>query len=170
MGEANSLCLGRVVGVHGIRGGLKLLSYAESEEVFAAGRRVRLRDAHGAEEVFTLREARPRRGGVLLHLVEVTDRTAAERLVGRDLWIDRAELPPLPEGTHYWEDLIGLAVFEVDGRLLGRLEAIFPTGSNDVYVVRDGRREILVPALARVIREVDLAGRRMVVALPEGLA
>jgi len=170
VGEANSLCLGRIVGVHGIRGGLKLLSYAESEEVFAAGRRVRLRDAQGAEEVFTLREVRPRKGGLLLHLEEVTGRTAAERLVGRDLLMDRAELPPLPEGTHYWEDLIGLSVFEADGRLLGRLEAILPTGSNDVYVVRDGRCEILVPALARVIREVDLAAGRMVVILPEGLA
>lgn len=170
MGEINSLCLGRIVGVHGIRGGLNLLSYAESDEVFTAGRRVRLRDAQGTEEGFTVREVRPRKGGLLLHLDEVDDRTAAERLVGRDLLMDRSELPPLPEGTYYWEELIGLSVFEADGRLLGRLEAILPTGSNDVYVVRDGRSEILVPALARVIRDVDLAAGRMVVVLPEGLA
>lgn len=170
VGKSSLLCLGRIVGVHGIRGGLKLLSYAESTAVFTAGRRVRLRDAQGAEAPFTLRETRPRRGGLVLYLEGVEDRAAAEGLVGRDLLVDRAELPPLPEGTYYWEDLIGLSVFEADGRFLGRLASILPTGSNDVYVVRDDRREILVPALAAVIREVDLVSGRMVVALPEGLA
>ncbi len=169
MGVENRLCLGRIVGVHGIRGGLKFLSYAESAETFAAGRRIRLRHAAGAEALFTVREIRPRSRGWILHLAEVTDRAAAERLVGWDLFVDRAELPPLPEGTYYWEDLIGLAVYEADGRFLGRLESVFPTGSNDVYVVRDGAREVLIPALARVIREVNLEAGRMVVALPEGL-
>ncbi|MEJ5358699.1 MAG: ribosome maturation factor RimM [Desulfobacterales bacterium] len=169
MGKSSLLCLGRIIGVHGIRGGLKFLSYAESPDVFTAGRRVRLRDARGADAPFTLRETRLRRGGLVLYLEGVEDRTAAEGLVGRDLLVDRAELPPLPEGAYYWEDLIGLSVFEADGRLLGRLVSILPTGSNDVYVVRDARREILVPALAAVIREVDLVSGRMVVALPEGL-
>ncbi len=170
MGEPSQLCLGRIVGVHGIRGGLKLLSYAESPAVFTPGRRVRLRDAQGAEARFTLREVRPRKGGLVLYLEEVQDRATAEGLWGRDLFVERDELPPLPEGTYYWEDLIGLSVFEADGRFLGRLTSILPTGSNDVYIVRDAQREILVPALAAVIREVDLASGRMVVALPEGLA
>ncbi len=169
MGNSSLLCLGRIVGVHGVRGGLKLLSYAESPEVFTAGRCVRLRDAQGAEARFILREVRPRKGGLVLYLEEVEDRAAAEGLLGRDLLVERDALPPLPAGTYYWEDLIGLSVFEVDGRFLGRLASILPTGSNDVYVVRDARREILVPALAAVIREVDLASGRMVVALPEGL-
>jgi 16S rRNA processing protein RimM len=106
---------------------------------------------------------------VLLSLKGVTRRSQAEALAGREVFIDKTTLPRLEEGAYYWSDLIGLEVYAVDGRFLGRIESIFPTGSNDVYVVKHAGRELLLPALASVVKTVDLEARRMQVAVPEGL-
>jgi 16S rRNA processing protein RimM len=87
--------------------------------------------------------------------------------------IPRSSLPPLEEDTHYWIDLIGLSVFTTDRECLGRITDVIATGANDVYVVTTPEgypvKEILLPAIASVILEVDVAGQEMVVQLPEGL-
>jgi 16S rRNA processing protein RimM len=104
---------------------------------------------------------------------EVGDRNAAEALVGASLFIERGLLPDLEEDTYYWFELIGLSVVDAQGEPLGVVEAVLPTGSNDVYVVKDHSRhpagERLIPALASVVLEVDLANGVMRVELPEGL-
>jgi 16S rRNA processing protein RimM len=76
-------------------------------------------------------------------------------------------LPPTESNEFYWYQLIGLEVVDTEGQKLGTLEEIIETGSNDVYVVRRGREEILVPAIEEVVREVDLQRRLMTVDLPE---
>jgi 16S rRNA processing protein RimM len=78
-------------------------------------------------------------------------------------------LPGLEVNTYYWEDIIGLSVYAEDGVFLGRVESIIQTGSNDVYVVKDGKSEILVPAMESVVLKIDLDQKRMKVNLPEGL-
>jgi len=163
------ILIGRLVGAHGMRGGLKLVSYAESLGVFTAGLPLRAVGANGEETVYEVREFRPQGRGAVLFLGGVTHRSRAEALAGCDLFIDKAMLPALAEGTYYWADLIGLEVVARDGRFLGRLESIFETGSNDVYVVKGAGGEILVPALKSVVKAVDLTARRMEVDLPEGL-
>ena len=94
---------------------------------------------------------------------------AAEALVGSRLWVDKTTLPDLDDGIYYWFELIGLSVYTTQGRYLGLLESILQTGSNDVYVIRDGEKEVLLPALASVVQAVDIHQRRMEVILPEGL-
>lgn len=152
-----------------MRGGLKLISYAESLDVFAAGRPILTLAGNGSEAVYHVSEIRSQGRAAVLFLAGITHRSQAEALAGCDLFIDKTMLPALAEGTYYWADLIGLDVVSVDGRHLGRLESILETGSNDVYVVKRTDKEILVPALKSVVRAVDLKARRMEVALPEGL-
>jgi len=77
-------------------------------------------------------------------------------------------LEDLPEGEYFWRDIIGLDVYDEEGKHLGVIESIFPTGSNDVYVCK-GEREILLPAIAEVICHVDIDKRIMTVRLLEGL-
>jgi 16S rRNA processing protein RimM len=163
------ILIGRLAGAHGIRGGLKLTSYAESLDVFAAGRSIVTLGENGAEAVYQISEVRPQGRAAVLFLAGITRRSQAEALAGCDLFIDKEELPALAPGTYYWADLIGVEVVSMDGRHLGRLESIFETGSNDVYVVKRAGREILVPALKSVVKSVDLERRRMEVDLPEGL-
>jgi 16S rRNA processing protein RimM len=76
-------------------------------------------------------------------------------------------LPPTAPDEFYWYQLIGLEVVNSEGERLGILEEIIETGSNDVYVVRRGEEEILIPAIEDVVREVDLQRRLMTVDLPE---
>lgn len=110
----------------------------------------------------------PRR--LLLQIENIDNRKAAEAFAGKEIWIKKSDLPTTEEGTYYWFDLIGLTVITTAGEILGRLENILTTGSNDVYVVRNTEgREILVPALETVVVEIDVAQKQMRVDLPEGL-
>ncbi len=105
----------------------------------------------------------------LVKLVGIDTRDQAEGLKGGELVIHPEELPELPQGEFYHFQLLGMSVEDEDGHYLGTLEDIFPTGSNDVYVVRSGGEEILLPAIDEVIRQVDPEKKRMVVRILEGL-
>jgi 16S rRNA processing protein RimM len=167
--DQRQILIGRIVGAHGTAGILKLMSYAESLETFAAGRPVIVKNAAGDEMVHHIEWAKAMGRAALLSFKGVTRRSQAEALTGCDLFLDRATLPSLAAGTYYWADLIGIEVYSVDGGFLGWIESIFETGSNDVYVVKQKGRELLLPALRSVIRSVDLQARRMQVEVPEGL-
>ena len=81
-----------------------------------------------------------------------------EALRGQEVYIPRAEAPSLPDGEYFFQDIVGLRVVTVDGRDLGRVATIIATGANDVYVVRGELGEILVPAIASVVTDIDIAG------------
>ena len=117
-----------------------------------------------------VRRSRELKGGLLLKLDSVDDRTSAERLRGKSLSVPANEVPPLPEGTYYHYQLIDLDVYTREGERLGAVREILATGANDVYVVgRPEAKDLLIPALKGVVVCVDLAAGRMIVRLPEGL-
>ena len=89
--------------------------------------------------------------------------------VGCEVEVPARDLPPLEEGRYYHFQLIGLRVLAADGRCVGVLEDIIGTGGNDVYCVRDGRREVLIPAGGDAIQGVDLVARTMTLRDLEGL-
>ena len=107
--------------------------------------------------------------GVLLKLAGVATPEQAEALRGALVFVPAAEAVPLSEGQYYWHQIIGLDVQTSDGRQLGRISDILRTGSNDVYVVRSDRGELLIPAIEDVVKEIDLARRRMIVEPMPGL-
>ena len=166
MPDQRHILIGRILGAHGVAGGLKLMSYAESVDVFAPGRQVIAVGTAGDETVYEIEWAKSHGRSVLLGIQGIGQRSQAEALAGCDLFLDRATLPELEDGTYYWADLIGIEVYAAGGAFLGRIESIFQTGSNDVYVVEGGQNDVLIPALADVIREVNLERRLMVVDLP----
>jgi 16S rRNA processing protein RimM len=171
MAQNRLLAIGKITGVHGIKGAIKVYSYAESVSIYESGREVILLDSEGGERTHEIRFGRPYKKGVVLGLSEVINRNQAERLIGCKIYIENATLPDLEDDTYYWSDLIGLSVFTAAGRYLGELKAILPTGSNDVYVVQNDAtgQETLIPALASVVKVVDLDQCKMQVELPEGL-
>ena len=91
-----------------------------------------------------------------------TDRTQAEGLRGMQIAVPRSELPQAAEGEYYWVDLIGLTVVNREGVCFGAIARMLATGANDVLVV-SGERERLIPFIATVVLEVDLALGRVVV-------
>ncbi len=169
MDEKDFLHIGRIVGVHGIRGYLKLYSFAESPELFAPGECIRLQRRCGRPQIMTIRDFQAHGNSCRIALEGIDDRESAYALLDADLYIERSALPDPEEDAWYRHDLIGLDVFGIDGAYIGRIENIFATGSNDVLVVENRGAETLVPAIKSVVLEVDLAAGRMTVDLPEGL-
>jgi 16S rRNA processing protein RimM len=167
--KAGYVLIGKIVGAHGTQGANKIQSYADSLAAFKSGRRVLIRNPRGQEKWHTINWVKPHQRAALLSLQGVNSRTQAEAMIDDELYIRKSDLPELDDGAFYWFDLIGMDVYTTDERYLGRLESILPTGSNDVYTVRNGKIEVLIPALESVVREVDLGNNRMRVDLPEGL-
>ncbi len=165
--------VGRVTGAHGIRGGLKIHSFAESMDLYHIGAAIWVNRPDGSAQTMTVVWARPHGRGLRLGFESVDDRTHAERLVGSTLYIEKSCLPVLEEDTYYWHELVGLRVFDTMGNRLGRLDEIISTPAHDVYVVNgeiDGQgEELLIPAIATVVHKIDLEGGTMVVDPPEGL-
>jgi 16S rRNA processing protein RimM len=162
--------IGKIVGIHGIKGTNKLRSYAESLSVFSPGRSILVRDLRGREASYEIHWVKPHTGTPLVSFKGVANRDQAKILIGAELFIPQSELPELEENTYYWCDLIGIEVVTVTGDFLGRVESIIETGSNDVYVVKRNEKEVLIPALESVVLDVDLEHKQMQVDLPEGLA
>jgi len=167
--KAGTISIGKIVGCHGIRGTVKLLPFTESPAFFTEGSRFLFVCPGGEEKTATIKWVRPHKKILLLDLAEIGSRTEAERLQGCELHIRRDRLEKPEEDAWYWVDLIGLFVEDTRTGPIGTLKSIFRTGSNDVYVVADGKREVLIPALADVILKVDLDAGKMQVRLPEGL-
>lgn len=163
------LAVGRIVSAHGIAGAVKAHFFSGPDSTFQQDGRVHLKSPNGDVLTFTLEWSRPHKQHLLMGLSGITRRDQAQDLVGAELVVARSALPDPEPGTYYWMDLIGLTVQTVGGACIGEIVSIIPTGGNDVYVVEGGEGEILVPALASVVLEVDLEAKTMRVDLPEGL-
>jgi len=160
------VAIGKVVRAQGVRGHLKVVPYGETLEGLGAGEEISARLPDGSIERLITVEIRTQRKSVLFLSREVRTAAEAQRFVGAEICVPDSRLAALAADEFYWHQLIGLEVMSVDGRRLGTIRQIIETGSNDVYVVQEGREEVLIPALADVIREVNLERRLMVVDLP----
>jgi 16S rRNA processing protein RimM len=165
--------VGKVVGVHGLKGNLKVHAYAESLSVFESGSGVEVSFADGSHRTLALSWIRPHGRGLLMNLESISDRDQAEGLVGAQLFIDKSCLPALEEDIYYWFQLVGLKVLDRSGALLGKLARVIPTPGNDIYLVKGGSekepQEILIPAVGNVVLEIDLKNGTMTVDPPKGL-
>ncbi|PIP38834.1 MAG: 16S rRNA processing protein RimM [Desulfobacterales bacterium CG23_combo_of_CG06-09_8_20_14_all_51_8] len=161
--------IGKIVGVHGMKGYLKVDAFDAPLGLFNPGRFFLLKRGSGEIQTVTVSDVEPHRNILRLGLEEVSDRTAVEGLVGSELLVKRSEMPEPEPGKWYWCDLIGLSVVQADGAYLGCVENLFETGGNDVLVVKHGDAEILIPVTASIVCDVDLEGKTIRVDLPEGL-
>jgi 16S rRNA processing protein RimM len=163
------ILLGKIVATHGIRGQLRVVPYSGHFDTFLAIGSVTLKDAAGRMVGYDIASAAVHGKKLLLALKGYADINQVEHLVGCELYVDRDQLPLPDEDEYYWYDLLGLTVVTASGEQLGSLESIIETGSNDVYVVKSGEREYLIPALAEVVTSIDLDAKVMTVTPFEGL-
>jgi 16S rRNA processing protein RimM len=153
------IAVGRFTKPHGLRGELVFLPYVYDVELLPdlVQEQVLLQQGYAPVQTATILEWRVVHKRVLVQLQGCKDITAAEAFRGYEVCIPRSWFAPLPEGEYYWFEIEGLAVYTADGCYLGTVAEIIYTGSNDVYAVRNGSHETLVPALRDVIRHIDLA-------------
>ena len=154
--EQGFVTLGRISGVHGVKGWVRVYSDTSPRENivnYSPWYLVR----EGRQERWKVNSGRLQGKSLVAKLAGCNDRDTAEALVGAEIRTPRASLPDttLP-GEYYWADLVGLRVETLDGMELGHVDHLFETGSNDVVVVQ-GDRERLIPYIwEQVVREVDL--------------
>ena len=158
------VAVGWIRAPRGVQGELKVVALTDFPQRFAPGA---ILWAGGVR--YTVRRARSHRGTLLVEFVGIETRDQAETLRDLLLEVPEEELAPLEENQYFRFQVLGMEVVDRDGRPLGRIEEVLDTGADDVYIVRSAEDELLIPAIDAVVKEVDVAGRRMVVELPEGL-
>ena len=161
--------IGEIVKTRGLRGCLKVLCYVETNYTFAELEFVYIEISSGQKKCFVLRKIDVSGKILFIELEGIPDVESAQVFVGCKVYLPEGMQEKLPEGEYYWREIIGLDVYNEEGRYIGRIESVFPTGSNDVYVCKGEEREILLPAIAEVIRKIDINHRVMIVRLLEGL-
>lgn len=160
------IAVGRIVGPHGVRGEIKVEALTDFPERFAPGAELWLEDE---DEPCRVLSSRPHRDFLLLLLDCIPTRGDAEAVQGRYLVVPRHLANLLPEGEYYSDEIKGLAVVSQTGDKLGVVVDVWWTGANEIYVVEGGYGEILLPAIAQVVQEVDLQNQKLVVKLIPGL-
>ena len=153
--------LGRITGVFGVRGWVKVFSdTAPATNILQYDRWYLEREGHW--EAHELADGRTHGKGIIARLADCHDRDQAALLVGADIAVPRDQLPAAKEGEFYWADLEGLRVLTREGVELGRIDHLFQTGSNDVMVVK-GDRQRLLPFIDTVVCEVDFRAGVLIV-------
>jgi len=157
------LLIGKITKPHGVRGKLKAISYAESPLVFSDADVLYLSLKSGPQISLKVESVSFHGDTAILELEEIKSREKAEEIAGGELYIEKKYLTPLEEDEYYRYELIGLEVETVGGLNIGTIEDVFPTGANDVLVVRKGKVENLIPTTQEVIKEVDLELKRVII-------
>jgi 16S rRNA processing protein RimM len=154
--------VGRVAGVYGVRGWVKVYSSTEPPEAILDYPSWQLRSGSDWRPM-KLIEGRRHGKGIVAHLASCDDRDVARDLVGAEIAVPRGQMPDPGTDHYYWADLEGLAVRTVGGVELGVVDHLLETGANDVLVVK-GERERLIPYVrGTVVTEVDLEQGKIVV-------
>lgn len=168
MDELDLISVGEIIKAQGIRGEVKVIPHTDNPKRFGKIRRVYFKNCAGWREL-TIESYRKFKHFVLLKFLGIDDLTAASSLGRGLLMIPRSERPELPNGRYYYDQIEGLKVYTTAGKYLGAIERILETGANDVYIIKDGSREILIPALKSVIKVIDLEQTKMIVEPLPGL-
>ncbi len=167
--EAGStLTLGQVATAHGIRGWLLVRSFADPPDSLLDYEKWQLRSAGGATRTVKLLEGGPHGDRLRVRLEGITDRDAALGLSGWWVQIARSDLPPLDEGEHYRDDLIGFEVTNSEGVRLGKVDYFADLPAGTVMVVK-GEREHWVPTSPQHLLKIDAAAKRLTVDWPAEL-
>ena len=159
------ILLAAVIGAQGLKGEVKVKTFTEAPEALRAYGV--LHDVKGRRyEITAFRTVKP--GEAVIALKGVRDRDAAEALKGTELFVTRDALPAPEEDEFYHADLIGLEAFDSEGRLVGKVSAIHNFGASDVIAIaRSDGDEVLLAFTAETVPEIDIAGGRVRIAVPE---
>ena len=163
------ITIGKVLKPWGVRGEVKVEPLKDFPERFTRLSRVYLTSPAGKQVLCTVKSVRYAGKTPLLVLEGYDTPEKVKALPGWHVQVPEEEAVPLPEGSYYWFELIGMDVRSEAGEKIGTITEVFQTGSNDVYVVKRGGTEVYIPATHEVVKQVDKKSRTMVIHLMEGL-
>ncbi len=164
-----NLEIGQIVNTFGIKGMVKVKPFTDDIKRFDSLKKVYIEKNSNKKE-YEIEEVKYHKNMVLIKFEGIENIEQAERLRNSYLTISRNSAEELEEGRYYVVDLLGLEVYTDEQILLGTLEDIFNTGSNDIYVVKNEEgKQILLPAIQDVIKKIDIENKKVIVHLLPGL-
>jgi len=163
------ITIGKAVKPFGLKGEMKIQILTDFPERFQKLKSVYLVSPAGKELECAVLSVRYAVGIPYLLFKGYDTPELAKQLNGWFLKVSERDAMPLAEGQYYWFELIGMEVVSEDGVKLGAIVDIFETGSNDIYVLKQGKKEIYIPATREIVKQVDRKTRRMVIHLMDGL-
>ena len=159
--------IGQIIATHGTGAELKIYPLTDNPKRFDDLEYVYVETLFGVKKLH-IKSVRYHKNFVLINFEEITDFEEAEKLKKLFLLIPKEFLVSLSENQYFIFQIIGLNVYE-DDTYFGKITDIIETGSNDVYIVKDGDKAILIPALKSIVKKIDLEEKIMLVKIPEGL-
>ena len=161
--------IGQIVNTFGVKGMVKVNPFTDDITRFDKLKKVYICKKASMEEV-EIEEVKYHKNMVLLKIKGINDMNQAEKCKGLYLKIHRKDAIKLPKDTYFIADLLGLEVYTDEGVLVGKVDDIYNTGSNDIYVVKDDLgKQILLPGTKEVLKEISLEKEKIVVHLIKGL-
>lgn len=165
----NLMEIGQIVNTYGIKGFVKVVPFTDNINRFEDLKTVYVETKKGLEN-FEIEEVKYAKNTVLLKLKGIDDINIAEKYKNCYIKISRENAVKLPEDTYFIVDLLGIKVYTDEDIYLGNIIDVYPTGSNDIYVVKNEEgKQVLLPAIGEVIKTVDIKNKKMVVHLLDGL-
>ena len=163
--------VGKIVNTHGIKGEIRVMSSTDfSNERFAKGSRLYIVKDHSEPVVVTVTSHRTHKNFDLLTLEGYQTIEAVSDFIGSVLKVNEEDRDDLEEDAFYYEEIIGLDVYDLEDEKIGKVKEILSTGANDVWVVqRHKKKDLLLPYIDEVIRAVDIEENKVTVYVMEGL-
>jgi len=161
--------VGTIPRTHGLKGEFKFHPFVTEPGILNNLNCLKLRDNQEQETELNIESLRGMPGKLIVKFKGINSIDDAETYTGQTVLAPEADFKELPTGEYYWFQVIGLNVYDQDGRHYGQVEDIIETGSNDVYVVRDGSKEILIPMIDWVVKNIDLEEKKLIFDNVEGL-
>ena len=161
--------IGQIINTYGIKGEVKVIPFTNDIRRFDELENIYVKTKKESK-LYKIESIKYHKNMVLIKLKSINTPEQAELLKNAYIEIDRNQAIQLKEGEYFIVDLIGLDVYTDEGKLLGKVDDIYNTGANDIYVVKDELgKQILLPGIKEVIKNVDLESEKITVHLIPGL-
>ena len=163
------IIIGKVVSTQGNKGEVNVLPLTDSIDRFKNLATVFLRNNHG-QTIINIEKIRIKKDMVILKLKDIENIEEAKMIVGSFLEVERKNAVKLPKDTYFIFEIIGLEVYDENNVFLGKVENVISTGSNDIYIVKDkNEKELFIPAICEVVKNINLEKKRITINIVDGL-
>ncbi len=163
------IVIGKVVSTQGNKGEVNVLPLTDSIDRFKNLSTVFLRNKN-SQTVLSIEKIRIKKDMVILKLKDIENIEEAKTIVGSFLEVERKNAVKLPKDTYFIFEIIGLEVYTENNVFLGKVENVISTGSNDIYIVKDkNEKELFIPAIREVVKNINLEKKRITINIVDGL-
>ena len=163
------IAYGKILKPHGLKGEVKVLPYSGETENFKFFRSIYIPLEKNKPQEYVILGKKFQKNQIIVKMQNVDSIEDAELLRGKEIFIDKAELPSTEEDEYYWFELIGLKVYSQDNGLVGKVDSIIDSTAQPILVIKNNSKEYMVPLIDNFVKKIDLDNSKIVIEPIEGL-